>query len=184
MYSFKKKSFVSIKFANISSFLLLLIMLFLFITFLCNWKIEWTKTYILENIIRMKTLIMYFFLIASIPIHEYIHAITFYFFVKDKTTIKVGFDKYNITPYCHCSQKLLLWQYMIAIAMPLIVLGILPCILAVFYKDVMLLLCAEIEICCAGADLLVIFIALYHGNYKKYVVDHPTQVGFLVIDHD
>lgn len=159
-------------------------MLSLFIAFLFDWKIKWTKTYILENIITIKTFVMYLFLIISIPIHEYIHAITFYFFVKDKTKIKVGFDKNNITPYCYCSQKILLWQYMIAIAMPLIVLGMLPCILAVVYKDVMLLLCAEIEISCAGADLLVIFIAIYYGNYNKYVVDHPTYVGFLVIDDD
>ena len=122
---------------------------------------------------------------VSILVHEYIHAIVFKIFLKEnKESVKIGFQKETFTPYCHCAEKLRLWQYAIAIIAPSIVLGFVPYIIASIYQDIIWLFFAWFNISAAGGDILIFLVILKFGNFNLWIKDHPTKVGFIVCKID
>ena len=88
-----------------------------------------------------------------------------------------------MTPYCHCSASIRLWQYIISMLMPMLLLGILPALFAVANQNVVWILWSAIEISSSGADLIVALMGIFDGKYMKYVVDHPTQVGYAEMEN-
>ena len=177
-----KSTFISIKWANVFSFFFMIVEILIAIVIIHNWKIRWTKEYILLNIVNLKTIILYFLFVISIPIHECIHAFFFLIFSKDRKKIKIGFDKSNMTPYCSCSVPIQLWQYIIVMIMPYVLLGFMTRFFAIVNHNILWLFWGTIEISCAGADLFIVFLALFNGEYKKRVMDHPSQVGYIIIN--
>lgn len=69
-----KSTFISIKWANVFSLFFLVVEILIAVVIIHNWKICWTKEYILLNIVNLKTVILYFLFVISIPIHECIHS--------------------------------------------------------------------------------------------------------------
>ena len=124
-------------------------------------------------------------LVVSIIVHELIHGLTFGAFAPNHfKTVQFGFIKENLTPYCTCAEPLKKYQIILAMAMPCIVLGLIPSIIAVFNGSFDLLLYGLIMIGSAGGDLTIIYLILKNPSKKKDVIyrDHPTEVGSVMFD--
>lgn len=174
---------ISIEYANFFALLIMIISAVLSIGIIISWKINWTKEYLIANILNVKLMVASTLLIASIIIHECIHAVTFKLFLKgEKECVKISIDKNSLTPYCHCKEKLRLWQYAIAIIAPGIILGLIPYILAIYYKDIIWLCFSWINFSAAGGDILIILKIIKYGKFNVWVMDHPEKVGFLVCE--
>lgn len=173
---------VSIGVANVFALLLMIIVSILSTYIVVNWKINWTKEYFIVNILNIKSIVAVVLMFISIFFHECIHALVFGMFInKKKEYVKIGFDKQKMTPYSYCNGKLRLWQYALAIIAPCLILGFIPYILSIFYKDVIILFVSGINICGAGADVLLILIIVKYGKFNAWVKDHPRKVGFFII---
>lgn len=178
---FRKNIVISIKNANICSLVILAIITVGIIMIISEWEIDWTKEYIASNFVNYNVFIMYFLFALSIPVHECIHAIMFMIYLRDVKGIKIGFDYKNLTPYCSCSVPIRLWQYIISMLMPVLILGILPALFAIANQNVVWILWSAIEISSSGVDIIIALMGIFEGKYTKYVIDHPTQVGYTVV---
>lgn len=123
--------------------------------------------------------------IVSIVVHELIHGITYAIFTENHfKDVEFGFILKDITPYCTCRAALKKYQYLLAIAMPGIVLGIIPCIIAVFTHSVFLILYGLFMLVGACGDFLIMVLMLKNKSKKKDVLyhDHPTECGVVMFD--
>ena len=118
--------------------------------------------------------------IVLIPVHELIHGIFWAIFAKTHwKSISCGFIKEYMTPYCSCAEALDRKGYVIGALMPTILLGILPCVIAIFNGSFVLFLVGIIMIYSGGGDLTIIFNLLSDREKakEKLYVDHPCQAG-------
>ena len=117
-------------------------------------------------------------LIVGAVIHELLHGITWGYFAKNKMkSIKFGVKWQYITPYCHCKEPLKVKHYWIGGAMPLIVMGIIPAIVAIAIGNSFLLHFGIFFSWAAGGDIISLFM-LRKLDRNSYVSDHPTEMGF------
>ncbi|MBQ1477219.1 MAG: DUF3267 domain-containing protein, partial [Erysipelotrichaceae bacterium] len=123
--------------------------------------------------------------LAGIVVHELLHGITWARFtphgMKD---IDFGVMKDTMTPYCTCSEPLKKGQYILGTLMPLLVLGILPSILAVFLNSYILLLFGIIMSVSAAGDILIVWKILRYKNSSAefFYMDHPTEAGGVIFE--
>ena len=66
--------------------------------------------------------------------------------------------------------------------MPMLLLGILPASFAIANQNIVWILWSAIEISSSGADLIIALMGIFDGKYMKYVVDHPTEVGYVAME--
>ena len=131
---------------------------------------------------------MFLFLIAmfvSIVIHELIHGVTYAVFAKNHfKDIEFGVVWKALTPYCTCSAPLKKYQYVLALIMPGLLLGIIPSVVAIINGSVALLGYGIVMVIGAGGDLLVLYLMMKNRSKKKNVLyhDHPTDVGVVMFD--
>ena len=173
---------VSIIKANAFALLIILVVIVVSAFIIINWKISFTKEYFLVHVINFKMIAgIYLFLFLSIILHELIHAAIFLVFCKNKkNSVKIGFKKELLTPYCYCREKLKLWQYAIGIIGPCIFLGIIPYIIAMFYKNVLILFLGGLNIAAAAGDILILYLLIKYGKINAWVRDHPIECGFIM----
>lgn len=173
---------VSIIKANAFALLIILVVIVVSVFIIINWKISFTKEYFLVHVINFKMIArIYLFLFLSIILHELIHAAIFLVFCKNKkNSVKIGFKKELLTPYCYCREKLKLWQYAIGIIGPCIFLGIIPYIIAMFYKNVLILYLGGLNIAAAAGDILILYLLIKYGKIDAWVRDHPIECGFIM----
>jgi len=123
-------------------------------------------------------------LIVGIVVHELIHGLTWAKYAKSGfKSISFGVMWKMLTPYCHCSEPLKVSHYSIGALMPLIVLGILPSVVAIFLKSLFWLTMGVIFIAAAAGDIMIVW-NLRKENPKNMVLDHPTEAGYLVYEED
>lgn len=124
--------------------------------------------------------------IALVVVHELIHGVTWGAFVKGgfKKNIEFGFIAEYLTPYCACKKPLKREQYVVGLIMPCIVLGILPCVLAVILQNGWVLGMGVLNILGAGGDLLVTQMILTHKiqGTEALFLDHPTEIGLVTFE--
>lgn len=124
-------------------------------------------------------------LIILVFVHEGLHGITWGIFaphhMKD---IEFGFMKEYLTPYCTCTAPLKKGPYILGAFMPCLVLGIIPCIIAIMTGNISLLILGVIGILTAGGDLMIILMILRYRSKSQDIVwmDHPTQAGCAVFE--
>lgn len=124
-------------------------------------------------------------LLVSVVIHELIHGITFATFAENHFKyVHFGFIKESLTPYCTCTEPLKKYQIILAMAMPGIVLGLIPSIISLFNGSFTLLFYGLIMLGSAGGDFTIIYLILKNPSKKKDVIyrDHPTEVGAVMFD--
>lgn len=124
-------------------------------------------------------------LVIGIVVHELIHGAVWGLFAENHfKAIEFGVIWKMLTPYCTCMDPLSKWKYIIGTAMPTIVLGIIPGIIAVSISSVPLCIFAAVMIFGGGGDLLIISKLLRYKTDKKDVVfcDHPYEVGLVVFE--
>lgn len=119
---------------------------------------------------------------AGICLHELVHGFFFAIFAKNGfKSIKFGvLTKPVFAFYCHCKEPLKRDQYMVSAIMPLILIGILPSVIAVFTSNFLLLLAGYILTVGAIGDVMMIKM-LIQENKSSYVLDHPSEIGFYVL---
>ena len=79
-------------------------------------------------------------LVVLVVVHELIHGLTWSIFAQDHfKSIEFGFMKEYATPYCTCTVPLKKGAYIAGALMPLIILGIMPAVIAIFTGSFFLL---------------------------------------------
>lgn len=117
--------------------------------------------------------------------HEFLHGLTWSFFVKDGwKAISFGFILKSLNPYCTCSQPMKKYQIIIGALMPTLVLGIGLAIVAIEFHSTFILLISFLNMLGGGGDLLVILKLLLYKNAAREVlfIDHPYEIGTAVFE--
>lgn len=123
--------------------------------------------------------------ILCIVVHEGLHGLTWGLCAPSKfKTIEFGFMVEKLTPYCTCGEPLKKMQYIFGTFMPCLVLGIIPCIVAVYINSLYLLFLGVLMIMGAGGDLTVILKMLFYKSSSTDIIimDHPTECGFIIFE--
>lgn len=124
--------------------------------------------------------ILVFFL--GVIVHELIHGFAWMLFGrKPFGAIKFGFQLKTLTPYAHCTVPLPVNPYRWGAAMPGILLGILPALIAIVNGNGSLLAFGLLFTVAAGGDMLILWL-IRHVDRNKLVEDHPTNAGCYILD--
>jgi len=165
--------------ANLIALLLMIpILIILLSPFIWIWSYETFE-------ISRKSFIIYLLpsLLIGIVVHELLHGITWgYYSPNGMKSIKFGFKWKFLTPYCHCKEPLKVKHYRIGVAMPLLILGIIPSVIAIVIGHGALLSFGIIFTWAAGGDIIALFMLRKLDNDIN-VSDHPKEMGFY-IDED
>lgn len=121
-------------------------------------------------------------LLGGILLHELLHGAAWaHYGRKSLRVITFGVHWKTLTPYAHCREPITVEAYRIGAAVPAIVLGIIPGILAIFGGMPVLLFPAIIFTAAAAGDFLILWM-LRRERAGAEVLDHPDRAGCLVID--
>lgn len=122
-------------------------------------------------------------IIAGLFLHEIIYGFTLIIFANIKiTNLKAGICWVNFTPYIHCKHPVLVTNYRISTFAPVLLTGIIPVIISIFFNSVYLLFFGIIFIVVSGTDLLSLWkIRKINGNY--FASDHPERAGCQVFEN-
>ena len=133
--------------------------------------------------LHMLLLLLVFFVL--IVVHELIHGATWAMFTKNHfKSISFGVVWQYLTPYCCCREVLHMWQYILGALMPTIILGIVPCVIAIISGSTFLLVLGCLMILGGGGDLTIVLkMILYRSDKKEKVfLDHPYECGMVVFE--
>jgi hypothetical protein len=116
--------------------------------------------------------------LAAIPLHEGLHYVGFRLAGATREQIHFGVDP-QVGPYCGCTAPLRLRRYIVAIILPVLVLGVLPWVLGMITGRLALTAFGAIQVLLAGGDFLALRLAVGQtGN--PWVQDTETGIGFEV----
>ena len=119
-------------------------------------------------------------LIPSILIHEGLHGVGYMLGGAKFSEVKFGFLLSKLTPYAHCKIPLKASSYRIAVALPGLVLGILPLIWGLFAHSATITFYGVIMVIAAAGDLITLGM-LFPIKNDLLVQDHPSKPGFQVL---
>lgn len=112
----------------------------------------------------------------SIVVHELIHGVTWSLYCKKGwKSIAFGFVWEYLTPYCTCGEGLPFKGYFLGTLMPTVVLGFLPCSVALIIGSPVLMMFGLFMILCGGGDLYLLW--LIRKMKHAVLMDHPYSVG-------
>lgn len=116
-------------------------------------------------------------IIVGTVVHELIHAICWSWLDNIPwKNIDFGFKWKVLTPYVHCPEPVEVTNYRWGVAMPGIILGIIPYVLALISQNGWLLGFGLFFTLAAGGDILILWL-LRNVKSGKKVQDHPEKVG-------
>lgn len=120
--------------------------------------------------------------VALIVVHELVHGLTWACFTSNGwKAISFGFIAKYLTPYCTCNQPLKKGQYLTGTLMPTILLGIAPCIVAIFIGSVSVFGVGALMILAGGGDLTISvnLLSFRPKSNEVLYIDHPYKVGLV-----
>ncbi|MGD2035122.1 MAG: DUF3267 domain-containing protein [Bacteroidales bacterium] len=141
----------------------------------------WGKNVLTE--LRFRSLLFLFvFIVLGIVIHELLHGIVWAVFSKHGfRSVHFGIKWEYLTPYCHCTEPLKVWQYVAGGLAPLLFMGLIPGIMAMFNGNALWMFFAIFFSVAAGGDIQAVWmLRKFHGN--QIVCDHPEELGFIIQD--
>ncbi len=119
-------------------------------------------------------------LIPGIVVHEVLHAVAWAWSANlPLSNIRFGFHWKTVTPYAHCKVAITARAYRIGAVTPLLVLGVLPCAIALALGSAPLLAFGLFFTFAAGGDMLILWL-IRDVVPTALVEDHPTRAGCLV----
>ena len=121
-------------------------------------------------------------MIGSIVIHEALHGLGYYWAGADRSDIEFGFNWSGLVPYAHCAVPLRANPYRVAIALPGLVLGVLPLVLGLSLGRWWLTAYAFLMLLAAAGDTLLLWI-MRGVSGDAWMQDHPSKMGCLVLGH-
>ena len=113
-------------------------------------------------------------LLVSIIIHELLHGLGYALGGAAWSQIQFGVRK--LSPYAHCSVPIKRNSYRLAVALPGIILGLLPALVGIVGGSISLLLFGTFMTVSAAGDGLVLWL-LRDAPKDALIFDHPTKVG-------
>ena len=120
------------------------------------------------------------FLFGAIVVHELLHGVGFYVVGKiPRAKIGFGVKWLTFTPYCHCAEPMPASAYRWAVALPTLVLGVIPGLLGVLTGNFLLAFWAVIMLVSGSGDLAILW-AIRAVPGAATVRDHPARAGCLV----
>lgn len=121
-------------------------------------------------------------IVAGTIAHEFIHAVC-WSWLDDIPWEKIqfGFKWKTLTPYVHCPEPVKVSNYRWGVAMPGLVLGIIPYIMALILQNGWLLGFGLFFTLAATGDILILWL-LRDVEAGREVQDHPDLVGCRVIN--
>lgn len=123
-------------------------------------------------------------LLIGVPLHEFLHAVGWvYFGKKSFKEIKFGFQWKTITPYAHLTVPVQAWGYRMGTVLPGLILGLLPYLLGLVSGNGWLAALGLFFVFAAGGDLLALWVIRMVKN-QTLVIDHPSQVGCLLLESE
>ena len=116
--------------------------------------------------------------------HEFIHAVSWWSLDDIPwERIHFGFKWEMLTPYVHCPDPIEVQNYRWGVAMPGILLGIIPYLLALLIQSGWLLGFGLFFTLAAGGDILILWL-LRNVAAGKLVEDHPELIGCRVLNRN
>ncbi len=168
---------IGIVYANIMAFILAIPII------LPLWVAFSKRNYSLNGVFEGLDVFLFLAIFAVLIVaHEIIHGIFWGIFAKEHwKSISFGFIMKYLTPYCNCKEPLKKSEYIIGALMPTIILGIIPCFVAIFIGSAMLFMLGAIMILGGGGDLTIILkLLFYHSDKKDTIyIDHPYKLGLV-----
>lgn len=135
------------------------------------------------TVLRFRSIIfLVLFIVIGIIVHELLHGIVWALFAKKGfQSIRFGIKWEYLTPYCHCNESLKVWQYIAGGLAPLIFMGILPGLYAMYSGSALWMFFAIFFSAAAGGDIQAVWM-LRKFKSKQMVSDHPDELGFIILD--
>ncbi|MFI3228664.1 MAG: DUF3267 domain-containing protein [Bacillota bacterium] len=112
-------------------------------------------------------------------LHEIVHAMFFIIFGSRLKDLKFGIAKNMTAVYCHSSKEVKVWQYIVILVMPTLVLGIVPMIFAVMYWGYAYVILFALVFSGGAGDFMMIAKAIKYPKYAK-IYDDPNEPAFTV----
>lgn len=125
------------------------------------------------------SLIVFF---VSIAIHEGLHGLGYWLGGARGKEIQFGFQWKALTPYAHCSAVLRADAYRLAVALPGILLGIIPLVIGFAARRDWLMLYGTAMLAGAVGDVMI-FLLLAPLKGDTLIRDHATKPGFQILSH-
>jgi len=126
------------------------------------------------------TAILIGIIIGGTIIHEGLHGVTWALFARKKwDAIHFGIFWQALMPYCHCREPLKLIPYITGLAMPGLILGILP-LIAGYLSGVSLIFLFGLYFTYSAISDFRIIMLLRHESATAWIKDHPEQIGWVV----
>jgi hypothetical protein len=120
-------------------------------------------------------------LIPSIIVHELLHGVGYLIGGAKLGEIKIGFQWKHLMPYAHCRVPLSAAGYRLGVALPGLVLGIIPAVAAILAHNATLSIYAATMVIAAVGDLIILWMLIpVRGNVR--VQDHPSKPGFQILN--
>jgi hypothetical protein len=117
--------------------------------------------------------------LACIPIHESLHYLGFRRAGAPGEQIRFGFDP-QVGPFCGCTAPLRLRGYLVAIVLPVIVLGVCSWLYAMVTGRLSWAAFSATQVMLAGGDLVALRFALRQAG-NPWVRDVEGGIGFEVV---
>lgn len=123
------------------------------------------------------SLLFFLFFALGIVLHELIHGFVFGLYAKSGfKSIRFGFMKEYLTPYCHCTEPLKIRHYFAGALMPALVLGLVPIMVSFFNGSLFWLIYGIVFFSAAAGDFMVVCV-LRKEHPDTLVQDHDSEAG-------
>ncbi len=130
----------------------------------------------------LESLLIGFVIFAiGIVIHEGIHGIGYRLGGAGSSDIHFGFQWKALMPYAHCKVPLQARRYALAVALPGLILGVIPCLIGWVTGSAVITLFGAVMLAGAVGDMLILGLLTTVKGAAR-VQDHPSKPGFQVID--
>lgn len=116
----------------------------------------------------------------SIVVHELLHGLGYLVGGAPRESVKIGVQWKILTPYAHCAVPLPASRYRVAVALPGLLLGLIPTVAGIALQSEELTLYGAIMLVGAVGDMLILWL-LRSVRGDTLVLDHPTRAGFQIV---
>jgi len=121
-------------------------------------------------------------MLLSILVHELLHLVGFLAIGRAPwSAVRIGVSWKALAPYAHCHQPMTARAYRISVALPGLLLGLLPAIIGLLFGSPWILLWGSVMIIAAGGDLAVL-LAMFRVPVGTMVRDHPSKAGCVILE--
>jgi hypothetical protein len=117
---------------------------------------------------------------VSIVVHELLHGLGYWLGGVPRGAVRFGFQWKALLPYAHCTVPMKASAYRFAVALPGLVLGLLPAALGILLGSDMLALYGAAMLAGAAGDIMTLALLLPLKTDTR-IQDHPNKPGFQIL---